>query len=559
MHRCNPGRSFIGKMGTSDQTSRAEGAASDWLIASPSRAGAAVLLVVFGPRPQDDQGSDPEIARALRAHGHEVHVCAPDEAPARCEQGRFEVALLALPYEDAVPLSEQLRDRDPDLEVTLAPLPSLTPAGALSRIQAAGARARRRLDGVLAAARALFEPQPPAETAARFLSQVQEVLGASASLLPHDPEGPAEVLISPDRRRLRIPLWESGPSPDAHHGVGLGAEGGHRLEICRAPGAPPLGAADVQRAALLATVGSLALVRAHCEQAATELYRDLGDARVQLRKIRGQGMTQGGLTASVLGPLERLAGVLAHELNNPLTFVLANLSCLRDSLDALGASLRALPSSMPGHSLLLPLIEQWEDMNEILNEAQGGADRVREVVSDLSTLGTRGETEGRRPVALEDVVRAALRIAQREVQRRAQVHVDIDPRLPRVLGSASRLGQVVLNLLLNAVQAVPPGEPAAHQVRVEARCEDRLVFIRISDTGSGIPPERLSRVFEPGYTTKPLGEGSGLGLAISREIVRTHGGDIYIDSAPGNGTTVSVVLPAYQPGQPSQPSQHARA
>jgi signal transduction histidine kinase len=542
-------------MGSSDQTSKAEGAASSWLVALPPRAGAAVLLVLPAQEPARGPApvSDRELLRALQARGHEVHACAPTEATARCEQGRFEVALLALPYEIAVPLGDLLRDRDPDLEVAIAPLSSLTLARALSLIQAARARALRRLGGLIAASRALFDPQPPAETAARFLSHVEETLGVSASLLPHDQdqapdaEGPAQVLISPDRRRLRIPLWESGPSPDAHQGGGLGDDGGHRLEISREPDAPPLCAADVQRAALLATVGSLALVRAHCEQAVSELYRDLGDARAQLRRIQGQGlgMGQGGLTASVLGPLERLAGVLAHELNNPLTFVLANLACLRDSLDGLGAALRALVPPGPAAALL----QQWEDMNEILNEAQGGADRVREVVSDLSTLGTRGEAEGRRPVALEDVVRAALRIAQREVQRRAQVHVDIAPNLPRVLGSASRLGQVILNLLLNAVQAVPPGEPAAHQVRVEARCEDRLVFIRISDTGTGIPPERLSRVFEPGYTTKPLGEGSGLGLAISREIVRTHGGDIHIDSAPGNGTTVSVVLPAYQPAQ----------
>lgn len=418
--------------------------------------------------------------------------------------------------------------------------PPLPLHNAVDLIEEAADRGRQRLGGLLGAARALLDPLPPEEVAARFLERAEVVLAAQVALRPHEPGEPPHTLIDADGRRLRVPLWESGPMPEGTHEAD--EDLGHRAEFCRQPDEPRFSPAEIKRAAVLSALGSLALVRAHCELALADLDKDVADLRAQLRNTQIHGplpedpLAGRGLTSGVLGPLERLAGVLAHELNNPLTFVLANLSCLEDEHAALGRALSMLPGAEGARA-------HWQEMAEVMAEIHGGAGRVREVVADLTTLGTRGEAE--RPVVLEEVVRAALRIARREVQRRAQVFVDLDPALPRVIGSASRLGQVVLNLLLNAVQAVPPGEPAAHQVRISATAQGDRVVLCISDTGSGIAADNLPRVFEPGYTTKPTGEGSGLGLAISQEIVRTHGGEIHIESKPGQGTTVTVLLPAH--------------
>lgn len=498
-----------------------------WRLALRPRRGVHLLLVAR------DGAFRRLLCEALQGRGHSISVAGDaHEAAALASARRYEVALLLLPPQGAPQLLGRLRDLDADLEVVWAP-PPLSVGQVESLIEGAAARAERRLGGLIEAARALLEPQRPEDTAARLLQHAEEALGAQAALRPPEAWEQQQALLSTDGRRLRVPLWESGPLPEED-----GSEDcGHRLELERGADEPELSRGEVQRAVLLGALGSLALTRAHCEEALSELYRELDGARQ--RGGRGAEPKEIGLTSGSLAPLERLAGVLAHELNNPLTFVLANLACLEEDLEALRRELEAVPGC-PAAALA-----RIGELKEVLGEAQGGAGRVREVVGDLTTLGTRDDSGGVKPVAVEDVVRAALRIARREVQRKAQVIVELEPRLPRVIGSQSRLGQVLLNLLLNAVQAVPDGEPRGHEVRVTARAEGEQVIISVSDTGGGIAKEQLPRVFDAGYTTKQPGEGSGLGLAISREIVRTHGGDIRIASEPGSGTTVTVHLPAY--------------
>lgn len=553
-------------------------AAGGWIAALRPRAPINVLLLAKEPSFRKLLGD------ALDQRGHLLHAVAdPAEAIARVTHSRFDVALLLLPPTGAAPLQLQIRELDPDLEVVWMP-PPLSVVQAEILIREAADRGRRRMANLCLAARALLEPLSPDTAAARLIEQTEELLGAQAALVPAEPSEPQQVLVSPDRHRLRVPLWEGGPPPDSSAST-PGASGteededdtGYRLEIARDPDAPEFSRGELERATVLGSLGSLALTRAHCEQALAELYRDgLEDARADPAALAVQRMERSsvraedipdhgglpagagslgedaerGLSASAIGPLERLAGVLAHELNNPLTFVLANLSCLKDEIGRLQDMLRELPERHAG-----PVQLKARELSEVLAEVLGGASRVREVVADLTTLGTREEGAAR-PVRVDEVVRAALRIARREVQRRAQVVVDLEPRLPPVVGSASRLGQVVLNLLLNAVQAVPHGDTGRHEVRIQARSQPSTgeVVISISDTGRGIAEDMLPRVFEAGYTTKPGGHGSGLGLAISREIVRAHGGEIYIESQAGRGTTVSVVLPVQQDGQHGEPS-----
>jgi signal transduction histidine kinase len=140
---------------------------------------------------------------------------------------------------------------------------------------------------------------------------------------------------------------------------------------------------------------------------------------------------------------------------------------------------------------------------------------------------------------------SVLHIAQGELKQTARLEKDYAEKLPQVLGSEGRLGQVFLNLVINAVHAMQPGPPSAHLLRVRTRREGGHVRISISDTGHGIPPEVLPRIFDPFFTTKPAGVGTGLGLSISHAIVQKMGGEMQVESRVGQGTTFSLLLPAH--------------
>jgi CheY-like chemotaxis protein/anti-sigma regulatory factor (Ser/Thr protein kinase) len=144
------------------------------------------------------------------------------------------------------------------------------------------------------------------------------------------------------------------------------------------------------------------------------------------------------------------------------------------------------------------------------------------------------------------VLASCIKMVSNELRHRARLVQDIAPDLPPVDGNASRIGQVFLNLLVNAAHAVPEGRADANSIRVRAYSEGKGVVVEISDTGVGIPPNVMGRIFDPFFTTKPIGQGTGLGLAISHEIVRSLGGSITVESTLGAGTTFRVTLPAVE-------------
>jgi CheY-like chemotaxis protein len=141
------------------------------------------------------------------------------------------------------------------------------------------------------------------------------------------------------------------------------------------------------------------------------------------------------------------------------------------------------------------------------------------------------------------VLEAALRLIASDLAQRGRVVREL-AEVPPVIGSAARLGQVFLNLLVNAVQALPEGRGARGEIRVCTRCEGEQVVVSVTDTGVGIPEHLVGRVFEPFFSTKPVGSGAGLGLSISHGIVRAMGGTLEVESQVGRGTTAFVRLPA---------------
>ena len=231
-----------------------------------------------------------------------------------------------------------------------------------------------------------------------------------------------------------------------------------------------------------------------------------------------------------------LAAGVAHEINNPLSFVNANVSFAVERLDALGRATGAGPQEVT---------RTVEECRAALDEAAAGADRVRRIVQDLKLLSRTGEDR----VAPVDVTRAlelALHIAGNDLRQRARV-VSRLAAVPPIVGDESRLSQVFLNLLVNAAQAIPEGRPEENEIEVRLLAVGGRVVLAVRDTGCGIAPENLKRIFDPFFTTKPVGVGTGLGLAISHRIVAALGGEIDVVSAPGAGSTFRVSFPAAAP------------
>jgi signal transduction histidine kinase len=219
-----------------------------------------------------------------------------------------------------------------------------------------------------------------------------------------------------------------------------------------------------------------------------------------------------------------LAAGVTHEINNPLAAVLANVELA--VVDARS----------------LPVNRTTERLVEELSDAREAANRVREIVRDLK-LFSRSEEERHGPVDAREVLESALRMAWNEIRHRARL-VRIFEDVPPVYGNDARLGQVFLNLLVNAAQAIPDGRAESNEIRVSLRRVGERVLVEIADTGTGMSDDVLREVFTPFFTTKPLGVGTGVGLPVCQRIVSALGGQIAVESKLGIGSTFRVLLPA---------------
>ncbi|WP_395827313.1 ATP-binding protein [Archangium violaceum] len=261
------------------------------------------------------------------------------------------------------------------------------------------------------------------------------------------------------------------------------------------------------------------------------------------RDITERSQVQEKLRANErMASLGTLAAGVAHEINNPLSYMLSNLRFVDDELAAMAES----GEGMAG--------ERGREVREALKEALSGSDRVRDIVRDLKTF-SRGNEEQRGAVDVRAVLDSCVNMAWSEIRHRARLEKVYD-EVPHVSANESRLGQVFLNLIVNAAQAIPHGDPKTHEIRLSTRHEEGHVVVAVRDTGSGIPREHLERLFDPFFTTKPVGVGTGLGLSICHGIVTALGGRIDVHSELGRGTTFQVFLPV--DGSPGmQPSNSA--
>jgi len=232
-----------------------------------------------------------------------------------------------------------------------------------------------------------------------------------------------------------------------------------------------------------------------------------------------------------LAALGTLAAGLAHEINNPLTYVLLQLA----------QAIRLLPALANDDNRA-----RVEQIETLARGSLEGAERIRGIMTGIRAF-SRSDDTGVSPVDVRVALDAALKLVMNEIRYRARlVKHYADP--PRVIANEGRLGQVFLNLITNAVQAIPEGDVRSHEIRVGATADDRGdLVVEISDTGAGIPPHLLGRIFEPYFSTKPVGQGTGLGLSISHSIIGSLDGKITVTSEVGRGTTFRIVLPAAPP------------
>jgi CheY-like chemotaxis protein/two-component sensor histidine kinase len=219
-----------------------------------------------------------------------------------------------------------------------------------------------------------------------------------------------------------------------------------------------------------------------------------------------------------MASLGTLAAGVAHEINNPLTYVVSNLEVIEQTM-----------------------ARERPELADAVRQAREGVERVREVVRGLRSFSRGGAARG--PVDVGEELHAAVRIARNEIQHRAALDLHVDP-MPPVDAKGRELGQVFLNLLVNAGQAIPEDPMRRGRVTVRAGTDaDGRARIEIQDDGVGIPADVLPRIFEPFFTTKPVGVGTGLGLSIAHNVVAEAGGTIEVESQLGVGTTFRVLLP----------------
>jgi PAS domain S-box-containing protein len=232
------------------------------------------------------------------------------------------------------------------------------------------------------------------------------------------------------------------------------------------------------------------------------------------------------LLADRMASVGTLAAGVAHEINNPLGYVLGNLTALQNGLSS---------EAVAG------------DVGQALKDAIHGAKRVRDIVQDLQTF-SRGDDAAdgaRRESRAVDVLRVmdvSIRMAHSAVRHRARLERDYR-LVPAVEGSESRLGQVFVNLIVNAAQAMPERPPEENEIQVRVTLDGEHVVVEVRDNGAGMTEAVRRRIFDPFFTTKPIGEGTGLGLSICHNIITSMNGALEVESEVGLGTTFRVRLP----------------
>ena len=282
--------------------------------------------------------------------------------------------------------------------------------------------------------------------------------------------------------------------------------------------------------------------------------QELARGKAKLERLQAQIVH-----SEKMASLGQLAAGIAHEINNPVGFVSGNLDLLSQCLEDLKELLEFydaadLPAPVAaGAAAVKERINYGatlEDLNSIVRDCREGATRIRDIVQNLRTFSRLDEAEFKK-TDVHEGLDSTIRLLSRYFSGGNVKLIRDYAVLPAIDAFAGQLNQVWMNLLANAAQACGA---KGGEVRIATRADGRAVTVAISDTGGGIAPEHLNRIFDPFYTTKPVGEGTGLGLSISFGIVRRHRGTIAVKTRLGAGSTFTVTLPVSIKQPQSQPT-----
>ena len=271
--------------------------------------------------------------------------------------------------------------------------------------------------------------------------------------------------------------------------------------------------------------------------------RELEEGKRELQRLQAQIVHN-----EKMASLGKLTAGIAHELNNPVGFVYGNLDLIRERLAGLFRLLfyydyTPLPASAAVEVDTIKREINYADakneFEEIIGDCLEGAERIREIVQNLRTFSRLDEAKVSF-INVHEGINSSIRMLSRYFSTENVSLVREFGELPNIEANAGQLNQVWMNLLVNAAQALAD---LGGEVRIKTELASDRILVHVSDTGNGIPKADLGRIFDPFFTSKPVGEGSGLGLSISFGIVERHGGHISVESEPGKGATFTVSLP----------------
>ena len=248
--------------------------------------------------------------------------------------------------------------------------------------------------------------------------------------------------------------------------------------------------------------------------------------------------------ADRLASLGQLVSGIGHEINNPNTFILGNMKIISEACEDMLAIVDEYYKSHPDLRVARLDYSLFRDQIGILMEDMvNGALRIKTIVEDLKKFARKNDEKLADSVSINNIVESAIRLVQNQVKRKAIIETELGGNIPAINGNGLGIEQVIVNLLINAADAIKDGEKGIIQIKTVIDDSTENIIITVKDNGIGMSEATMKQLFNPFFTTKRACGGTGLGLSISYRIIKEHEGEIEVESTPGEGTTFRVYIP----------------